>query len=192
MDVPTWQLLGRPVDPCEAEIELDVRERAAAQRIAAARLGIHRVVQVQAGESITLEDLDGSDRVTVASANVSRDALRWDLVIGRLMAGERYGLWGPTRVLDPSDEPDLLAELERLAGGVDASSPEDVTVARALETHPLQVARFRPPSWDITPTFFTPEGDVVADASATWRTRDRVALNERVRALGRLGPRRSP
>jgi hypothetical protein len=27
-----------------------------------------------------------------------------------------WRLWGPTRFLEPCDEPDLLAELERLSG----------------------------------------------------------------------------
>jgi SEC-C motif len=171
--------------------ELDAHERATAERIASARLAIHRVVEVQAGEWILLEDLARGERTAVASSNVSREAMRWDLLIGRLIAGDRPGLWGPTRLLEPSDEPDLLAEIERLGGRVN-SSPEGVAIARALETHPLEVIRFRPPSWDTTPTFFTAEGDLVAEASATWGTRDRSALDRRVRALGRLGPEEEP
>ena len=171
--------------------ELDAHERAAAQRIASARLGIHRVVEARAGESIALEDLAGGDRITVTSANVSREATRWNLLIGRVMAGDPPGLWGPTRLLEPSDEPDLLAEIGRLRGR-DDSSPDGATIARVLERHPLEVARFRPPSWAATPTFFTAEGDLVADASAIWRTRDRLALERRVRALGRLGPEEEP
>jgi hypothetical protein len=143
------------------------------------------------GEWILLENLAGGDRTTVPSSNVSRDATRWDLLIGRLMAGDRPGLWGPTRLLEPSDEGDLLAEIERLGGGVDPS-PEDVAIARVLEAHPLEVVLFRLPRWDATPSFFTAEGDLVAEASATWRTRDRLALHGRVRALGQLGPQEEP
>lgn len=171
--------------------ELDARERTAAERIASARLGLHRVVEVQAGEWILLEDLATGDRTTVASSNVSRDATRWDLLIGRVMTGDRPSLWGATRLLEPSDEPDLMGEIERLGGRGD-SSPESVVIARALEAHPLEVVRFRPPGWDTTPRFFTPEGDLVAEASATWRTRDRSALDQRLRALGRLGPEEEP
>jgi SEC-C motif len=182
-DTPAERYAHRP--------NLHEHERAAAERIASARLSVHRVVEVRAGDWILLEDLASGDRTTVASANVSGDATRWDLLIGRVMAGDRPGLWGPTRLLEPSDEPDLLAEIERVAGGV-GSSPESDTITRALETHPLDVVRFRPPSWDTTPTFFTAEGDLVAEASATWRTRDRFALGQRVRALGRLGPEEEP
>ena len=182
-DTPAQRYALRP--------ELDARERAAADRIASARLGIHRVVEARAGEWIALEDLAGGDRITVTSANVSRDATRWNLLIGRLMAGDPPSLWGPTRVLEPSDERDLLAEIGRLGGGAE-SLPERATIARVLESHPLEVARFRPPGWDAAPTFFTAEGDLVADASATWRAHDRLALERRVRALGRLGPEEEP
>ena len=172
--------------------ELDVRERAVAERIASAHLGLHRVVELQAGEWITLEDLVSGDRATVISSNVSREATRWDLLIGRLMRGDRPpSLWGSTRLLEPSDESDLLAEMARLGGDAD-SSPKGTMIARALETHPLEVLRFRPPSWDTTPTFFTPEGDLVAEASARWRTHDRSTLERRVRRLARLGPRDEP
>jgi hypothetical protein len=180
-----------PAERYALRAELGARERAAAERIASARLGIHRVLDVQAGEWILLEDLAGGDRTAVSSSNVSRDATRWDLLIGRLMSGDPPSLWGPTRLLEPSDERDLLAEIGRLGGGTD-SSPNGVTIARVLEIHPLAVARFRPPSWDTTPTFFTLEGDLVAEASATWRTHDRFALDQRVRALGRLGPQDEP
>ena len=167
-------------------------ERDVAERIASARLGLHRVVDLQAGEWVTLEDLVSGDRATVISSNVSREATRWDLLIGRLMRGEPSpSLWGPTRLLEPSNESDLLAEMARFGGDAD-SSPKGTMIARALETHPLEVLRFRPPSGDITPTFFTPEGDLVADASARWRTHDRSTLERRVRMLARLGPRDEP
>lgn len=152
------------------------------------RLGwVSTVVDVRDGEWILLEDLVSGDRTTVASANVSREATRWDLLIGRLIVGDRPGLWRPVRLVEPSDEPDLLAELARLGGGVGAE-PDSATIARALESHPLEVARFRPPGWDIAPTFYTLEGDLVAEASAAWRTPDPRALQQRVRAIGQLGP----
>ena len=170
--------------------ELDARERTAAERIASARLGIHRVVDVRAGEWILLEDLAGGDCTSVFSSTVSREATRWDLLIGRLMSGDLPSLWGPTRLLEPSDEGDLLAEIGRLGGG--ALSPDGVTMARVLENHPLHVVRFRPPSWDTMATFFTVEGGLVADASASWRIRDRFALDQRMRTLGGLGPEDEP
>ena len=165
---------------------LDEAERVAAERIASARLGIHRVVDVRAGEWMLLEDLVDGDRTTVFSVNVSREAIRWDLVIGRLM-GDGSGLWGPVRVLSPSDEQDLLAEIGRLGGSADPSPPGEL-LARVLESRPLELLRFRPPDWDVAPSFFTVEGDIVAEASATWQTHDRSALGHRVRALGGLAP----
>jgi hypothetical protein len=149
------------------------------------------VLDVRVGEWILLEDLASGERTTVTSAKVSREATRWDLLIGRLMPGDPPSLWGATRLVEPSDEPDLLAEIARLGGGADRS-PDAVTIARALEVHPLEVVRFRPPSWDATPSFFTIEGDLIAEATASWRTNDRFALERRLRALGRLAPQDEP
>jgi hypothetical protein len=171
--------------------ELDAHERAAAERIASAHLGVHRVIDVLAEEWIVLEDLVSGERTMVASSSVSREATRWDLLIGRLIVGERPSLWGATRLLEPSDERDLLTEIARLGGGSE-SWPDSATIASVLKSHPLEVFRFRPPKWDVAPTFFTVGGDLVADASATWRTRDALVLEQRLRALGRLGPEEEP
>ena len=145
--------------------ELDANERAAAERIASAHLGIHRVVEVQAGEWILLEDLASGDRTTVASSNVSREATRWDLLIGRVMAGDRPGLWGATRLLAPSDERDLMEEIERLGGG-GGSSPEGVTITR----------RSRPIHWTwsgFDPRVGTPRRRSSRPRATSWRRRRR-------------------
>lgn len=95
---------------------------------------------------------------------------------------------GPTRFLEPADEPDLLAELERLAGAARGSRAGDAATARALRNHALELMRFRPPSWDVEPSFFTLEGDPVAEAPASWKVPDVRSARNRFRALGGLGP----
>ncbi|MGI8632012.1 MAG: SEC-C domain-containing protein [Solirubrobacterales bacterium] len=106
---------GTPAERYAARTDLPEAERAAAARIAAARLGFHRVLAVEPGSWILLEDIVGETRTRVRSRNVSRDAVRWDILLGRVMEGDPSGLWGPTRVFEPADEPELLAELDRLA-----------------------------------------------------------------------------
>jgi hypothetical protein len=83
----------------------------AASRIATAKLGLHRVLAVEPGHWIVLEDIVRGTRARVRSANVSRDAVRWDILLGRVMDGEPQSLWGPVRFFEPRDEEELLAEL---------------------------------------------------------------------------------
>lgn len=59
---------------------------------------------------------------------------------------------------------------------------------RGLRNHALELMRFRPPSWDVEPSFFTLEGDPVAEASASWKVPDVRSARNRFRALGGLGP----
>ena len=181
-DTPAERYACRP--------DLDAGERVVAGRIASARLGLHRVITVEPGEWIQLEDLLSGNRVTVASATVSDEVTRWDLLLGRVMVGARSSLWGAARVLAPQDEPDLMTEFARLAGGDGLA--DDATIARALEYRPLDVLRFRPPSWDVPPTFVTLEGDPLADASATWQTTDTAEAERLLRQLGQLEPRDEP
>ncbi len=176
-----------PAERYAAHPDLAEDERAAASRIAGARLGLHRVIAVEAGSWLGLEDIFDGNRVRVRSQNVSREAVRWDVLLGRVMQGDPPGLWGPTRFFEPCEEPELLAELRRLAdfkrehsGGGD--------LLRALRSHPLELIRFRPASWDVEPSFFTLEGDPVADAVARWELPDLAAARDRLRTLGDLRP----
>lgn len=175
---------GTPAERYAARSELPAHERAAALRIASASLGVYRVLAVEPGDSLLLADIVGGGRVRVRSARVSCEAVRWDILIGRVMNGEPPTLWGPTRFLEPSDEPDLIAELERLAGG--STLPACDGVARVLGDHALELVRFRPPSWDVQPSFFTIEGDPIVEGGASWRVRDARKARERFRALGGL------
>ncbi len=177
---------GTPVERYAARSELPADERAVASRIAAARLGIHRVLAAEPGVSLLLEDVVSGGRVEVRSENVSRDAVRWDTLIGRVMDGDPPTLWGPARVLEPADEPGLIAELERLAGESVSSMGDGA--AHVFRAHALELMRYRPPRWDVEPSFFTVEGDPIVQGSATWNVRDRRKVRERFRVLGGLAP----
>ncbi len=175
---------GTPAERYAARSKLPAHERAVASRIAAARLRIHRVLAVEPGVSLLLEDVVGGGCVEVRSENVSRDAVRWDIVIGRVMDGDPPTLWGPARVLEPADEPGLIAELERLVG--DSFSSMRDRAAHVFRAHALELMRYRPPRWDVEPSFFTVEGDPIVQGSATWSVRDLRGVRERFRVLGRL------
>lgn len=176
---------GAPAERYAARPELPADERAAASRIASARLGVHRVLAVESGSSIELEDVVSGTRVRVRSPNVSRDAVRWDILLGRVMAGDPPSLWGPTRFFEPHEERELLAELERLATQHGCGTDER-GLSAALRRGALDLMRFKPPSWSVKPSFFTLEGNPVAEARATWRVRDRAAAGARIGALAGL------
>src|SRR6266498_5729933 len=87
---------GTPAERYAARPELPADEREAASRIATARLGLYRVLAVEPGRALTLECLLDGTRIGVRSPHVSRDAIRWDILLGRVMEGETASLWGPT------------------------------------------------------------------------------------------------
>ncbi len=175
---------GTPAERYAARADLPEDERAVAARIASARLGLFRVLVVDVGRSLVLQPLEGGPRLRVQSHTVSRDAVRWDILLGRVIDGDPASLWGPVRLFEPSDEPELVGETKRLV----ASAPATGEPSRALRRHAVELMRFRPSSWDVAPSFFTLEGDPVAEGSATWQMRDARAARQRLRGLGRLGP----
>jgi hypothetical protein len=59
---------GTPAERYAARPDLPENERVAAARIATARFSIHRVLAVEPGRSLTVEDLDGRERVTSKGA----------------------------------------------------------------------------------------------------------------------------
>lgn len=177
---------GTPAQHYAARSDLSPSERVAAARIAGARLGLHRVLEVQPGRGLVLEDILTGVQARVRSQNVSRDAVRWDILMGRVMDGDPPSLWGPTRFLEPCDEPELLEELERLAGAAGGTGDEHV-LAAALRDHARELLAFTPQRWDAEPSFFTLEGDPIAFCTATWSVHDPVAADRRLRALGGLG-----
>jgi hypothetical protein len=175
-----------PAERYAARVDLPEDERAAALRIAGAPLGLHRVIAVEPGSWLVLEDVVRGTRTRVRSQNVSREAVRWDILLGRVMDGDPPRLWGPTRFFEPCDEPELLGELGRLAGTI--GDTDEAALAQALRNHALEMMRFTPAGWSVEPSFFTLEGDPVAHGSAIWEVRDLAAARDRLRELGGLLP----
>ena len=120
------------------------------------------------------------------SAGCSR-AIRWDILLARVMDGDPRSLWGPTRFFEPCEEPELRAELARLAGSP-LGDVDEQALACAFRRHALELMRFLPPSRSAEPSFFTLEGDPVAFASAIWAAHDIAAAVARMRELGALRP----
>ena len=178
---------GTPAERYAARAEVPAVERDAASRIAAARLGLYRVLAVEPGRSLTLEHILDSTRSEVRSPHVSREAVRWDILLARVMEGDPPSLWGPTRFFEPCEEPELRAELARLAGSP-VDELDEQALAATFRRHALELMRFGPPSRSAEPSFFTLEGDPVTFASAIWDVHDIAAAAERMRELGALLP----
>lgn len=170
---------GTPAERYAALPDLLPDERAAAGRIAAARLGVHRVLAVEPGSWIELEDIAAGSRARVRSPKVSRDAVRWDLLVVHVMDGDPPSLWGSTRLLEPSDQPELFAAMGRAAEKSAARAGQGGMAA-------LELMRFTPSRPD--PSFFTLEGDPVAHGQAAFHVRDLSVARERLRKLGGLHP----
>jgi SEC-C motif len=179
---------GAPAERYATRADLPAEERETAARIAAAELGLHRVLAVEPGSWIELEGVVDGARTRVRSASVSRDAVRWDILLGRVMTGEPRSLWGPVRLFAPDDEPELLAELRRLTGAEGEDVAAKAELDAAFRECALELMRFRPPRWNVARSFFTPEGDPLAHGQATWRVTEPARARERFRALGGLAP----
>lgn len=160
---------GRTVAERFAQLErLSDAERAAAETLAQARLGLWRALAVQPGASIELVEVVGGSLVTVHSRNVSREARRWDVLLGRVIQSPDGGheLWGPAAVFHAEEEDELVAELHRLA------AERGVTPQAAFRACAAALLRFTPQRRTAAPSFFTYEGDRIADASARWEIDD--------------------
>ena len=163
---------GTPVARYLARPDLDPDERAVGERIAAARLGLHRVKAVVPGRSLELEDVLTGAVIPVASQNVSREVVLWDVVLCRVMkGGPAATLWGPVLVYAPDEEAELRAELDRLVGshGLSRDSARVTEVFRAASR---ELLRFVPPSRLVEPSYFTAEGDPIVSARARWSLLD--------------------
>jgi hypothetical protein len=123
----------------------------------------------------------------VRSPHVLREAIRWDVLLARVMAGDRTSFWGPARFFEPCEEPELRAELARVAGSP-LDELDEHALASIFRRHALELMRFIPPSRSAEPSFFTLEGDPLAFASATWEVRDPATAAEKMRDLGGLLP----
>ena len=175
----SWMLIDRPLAdgggppaPRYARSsEISESERVLAGRIAASRLGVHRVRDVSPGAWIDLEDVLTGARVRVASPNVSREVVRWHVLLCRVMAsGPSPTLWGGAAFYAPAEEPELLAELERIAA-VRGLGPGPDGLEEALRVGARELVCFIPESRRVEPTPYTLEGDPALVAEATWEVR---------------------
>jgi SEC-C motif len=163
---------GTPIERYLARPDLDPDERDAAARIAAARLGLHRVRAVAPGRSLELECVLTGASSAAASQTVSRAVVPWDVVLCRVMPGEPVAtLWGPVLVYAPDEEPELRAELERLAE-VHRLSHDPPGLFEVFRVASRELLRFVPPSRFSEPSYFTAEGDPVVAGRATWSLND--------------------
>lgn len=183
---------GTPAERYAVRTDIPTDEREAASRIAAAMLGLHRVLAVEPGHWIMLEDIVRGTRARVRSVNVSGDAVRWDILLGRVMDGEPQSLWGPVRFFEPDDEGELLAELRRLAAVDGDDGEEDADLSVAFREGALELMRFKPSSWSVAPTFFTREGDRMVHGQAIWRVREPAVAHDRIRIFGDLAAGEEP
>jgi hypothetical protein len=155
-----------PAERYAARSDIDARERDVAARIATARLSLQRVRGVEAGRWIELEDVLSGAVVRVRSGDVSREAARWDILLCRVMEDDWIpSLWGPALFYKPDEEPELLAELERLAGAHRIPAGTDHVFRAAA----LELMRFVPAGRLAEPSFFTAEGDPLVDGRASWQ-----------------------
>lgn len=159
---------GTPVERFLARPDLDPDEREIAERIAAARLGIHRVRAVVPGRSLELENLLTGALIAVASQTVSCEVVRWDVVLCRVMPSDTVAtLWGPVLVYAPDEEAELLVELARLAAAYGLCR-DPAGLSEVFRLASRELLRFVPPSRAVEPSLFTAEGNPVVAARATW------------------------
>jgi len=146
-------------------------ERSRAERIAASRLGLYRVREVERGAWIELESVLDSSTTRVTTPNVSRAAVRWHLLMCRVMTGgPSLSLWGAAGFYEPVEERELMAELWRIADARDLGGGA-AGLEAALRAGAGELVCFVPASRRAEPVPYTVEGDPVVVAEATWRLR---------------------
>jgi hypothetical protein len=166
--------------------DLPACDRELAERIAASRLGLHRVLDSEPGAWIELEDVLDGKRTRVCSPNVSVAAARWQLLLCRVMrGGPSPSLWGAAGFYEPSEERELLDELRRIAAERGLGEGERA-LREALLVGAGELVCFVPASRHAERVPYTLEGDPVALAEASWRLRDRAAALAALRAAPEL------
>jgi hypothetical protein len=175
-----WLLIDRPLAdgggppaPRYAELpEISEGEGALARSIAECKLGVHRVRDVSPGAWIDLENVVTGATVRVSSPNVSREAVRWHVLFCRVMAnGPTPTLWGGAAFYQPNEEPELLAEIERIATARGLGTGP-AGLAEAVRVGARELVCFIPDSRRVEPMPYTLEGDPAMVAEASWRVRD--------------------
>ena len=160
-----------PAERYFTRADIDGHERDVAARIAAARLSLQRVRAVQPGRWVELEDVLCGCDLRVRSAGVSRGVAPRDVLLCRVMGGDQLSLWGPVLRYAPYEEPELVAELYRLAAAHGLRGDLD-SVTEVFRLAALDLMCFVPPSRHVEPSFFTVEGDPLTDGRATWAITD--------------------
>ena len=153
-------------------------ERHVAKRIAESRLGLHRVRDAEPDAWIDLENVLNGARTRVTSPNVSCEAVRWHVLLCRVMAGGPVPtLWGAAVFYEPAEEAELVAELGRIASARDLGTGP-VALERSLRVGAGELVCFVPASRHAERVPYTLEGDAVSMAEASWRVRDCSAVLE--------------
>jgi hypothetical protein len=169
---------GTPAQRYAKLPDLAQSERDIATRIAESRLGLHRVRDAAPGAWIDLENMLNGSWTRVTSPNVSREAVRWHVLLCRVMTGGPMpSLWGAAAFYEPAEEAELLAELGRIAGARDLGTGP-VALERALRVGAGELVCFVPASRRAERVPYTLEGDAVSMAEASWRVRDPDAVRE--------------
>lgn len=189
-----WLLIDRPLAdggcppaPRYAELpEIAESEGALARRIAESRLGVQRVRDVSPGAWIDLENVLTGARVRVSSPNVSREAVRWHVLLCRVMAsGPTPTLWGGAAFYEPDEEPELLSKIERIAA-TRGLGPGPAGLEEALRVGARELVCFIPDSRRVKPTPYTIEGDPAMVAEASWQVRDPDSVLDELSAAADL------
>lgn len=169
---------GTPAQRYAQLPDLAQSERSVATRIAKSRLGLHRVRDAAPGAWIELENVVSGARVRVSSPNVSGEAVRWHVLLCRVMVGgPGPSLWGGAAFYEPSEEPELLAALERIArAGELGTGP--AALEEALHVGAGELVCFVPASRRAERVPYTLEGNAVSIAEASWRVRDPASAFE--------------
>ena len=179
---------GTPIERYAAEARLTAPEREVAAALADAPLGLHRVLAVDSGRALELEDVLLGTRTRCRSPHVSKDVVRWDLVLCRVTReGSGHGLFGPARIFGPSDEDELRRELERHSGGGPLDR-EPATVESLFRRCGSDLLRFVTPSARAEASFFSVEGHPAVHAEAAWRIEDHIAVGNALEAVPDLFP----
>ena len=118
---------GTPAERYAQRDDLPAGERDVARRIAAARLGLLRVVRVLPVRWIELHDLAvGGEVVRALSHDVSRSTRPHDLLVGRLMEGPPApSLWGPVGFLTRQSGRELRELLDTCIDALGLSDAAD-------------------------------------------------------------------
>lgn len=113
--------------------DLSVYETDVAQRIAAARLGLLRVMGASPGRWVDLDDIAGARRARVMSHRVSRTVRKDEMLVARVMEGPAaQSLWGPVATLTRESGHELM---DLLKARIRSSSLQDSPAGLATAMH---------------------------------------------------------